>query len=146
MKKLIPLFICILALCTACTPTPVKQSASAWLMEDKSEIYATVDLTGGWSTEFAPGAVYIYDKEIKKNTECVAMCMTLSEDTYKDYLHEAEESKSKKQIDNAVCYTSDNAVNYLFQYGNMYLVLVVYDKSQADDIFHRLTFSEDSLT
>ena len=91
------LFLCsFLILCTGCQSSKdetkeVKQTANAWISEDDVRTSATVDLTGGWSVEFATGAIYIYDKEITPNTDAVAMCITLSEEVYNDHLKEAKQ-------------------------------------------------------
>ena len=38
-----------------------EQTASAYLDQSGKAVKVTVDLTGGWSVEFAPGAVYLYE-------------------------------------------------------------------------------------
>ena len=102
------LFLCsFLILCTGCQSSKnetkeVKQTANAWISEDDVRTSATVDLTGGWSVEFATGAIYIYDKEITPNTDAVAMCITLSEEVYNDHLKEAKESDTYKETDDYI--------------------------------------------
>ena len=149
MKRIIPLFACLfvfILICTSCANKSVKQIVSAWLIEDDKEIYATVDVSDGWSAEFASGAIYIYDEEIAKGTESVGMCITLSEETYNDYLKEAERSQSVKQHDNALYYETLETANYLFERDGMYMLLTVNDKDKAEDVFSRLAFSKDSVS
>ena len=75
----------------AAATSDMKQSATAWLQEenDDGRISAKVDLTGGYSVEFASGAVYLYDQEIVDGvTECVAMAVTLDQGVFKEYMDE----------------------------------------------------------
>ena len=147
--KLISICICLfvctfLILCTGCqsnkdTPKEVKQSATAWIQEDDVRTSATVDLTGGWSVEFAPGAVYLYDKEITPGTDAVAMCITLSEEVYNDHLKEAKESKTYKEMDDYIYYEGYDSYEYLYNLNNTYFLISVYDKLQSNDIIKRFS-------
>ena len=139
------LFICtFLILCTGCQSNKdklkeVKQSATAWIQEGDVRTSATVDLTGGWSVEFAPGAVYLYDKEITPDTEAVAMCITLSEEVYNDHLKEAKESKAYKETDDYIYYEGYDSYEYLYNLNNTYFLISVYDKLQSNDIIKRFS-------
>lgn len=139
------LFICsFLILCTGCQSSKdetkeVKQTANAWISEDGVRTSATVDLTGGWSVEFATGAIYIYDKEITPNTDAVAMCITLSEEVYNDHLKEAKESDTYKETDDYIYHKGYDAGEYLYKIGNAYFQISIYDESQAKDILKRIS-------
>ena len=147
--KLISICICMLLctfliLCTGCQSSKdetkeVKQTANAWISEDDVRTSATVDLTGGWSVEFATGAIYIYDKEITPNTDAVAMCITLSEEVYNDHLKEAKESDTYKETDDYIYHKGYDAGEYLYKIGDAYFLISIYDESQAEDILKRIS-------
>ena len=57
---------------------PPKSVAAGTLDRDGDAIQVTVELTDGWSAEFAYGCVYIYENgDISE--DCTAMAITLSE-------------------------------------------------------------------
>ncbi len=127
----------------------VKQSASAWLTaeDDEGRFLAKVDLTGGYSVEFASGAVYLYDQEIVDGeTESVAMAISLSEEVYNEYMDEANQSDTYREVDGAyVAYVngSDEA-RYLVQVGENGFVLITMDHGDdSDDLFARFAFEEE---
>ncbi len=127
----------------------VKQSASAWLTaeDDEGRFLAKVDLTGGYSVEFASGAVYLYDQEIVDGeTESVAMAVSLSEEVYNEYMDEANQSDTYREVDGAyVAYVngSDEA-RYLVQVGENGFVLITMDQGDdSDDLFARFAFEEE---
>lgn len=139
------LFLCsFLILCTGCQSSKdetkeVKQTATAWISEDDVRTSATVDLTGGWSVEFATGAIYIYDKEITPNTDAVAMCITLSEEVYNDHLKEAKKSDTYKETDDYIYHKGYDTGEYLYKIGDAYFLISIYDESQAEDILKRIS-------
>ena len=108
MKKVIPVLLALfmalsLAACGAKTESAGKQTASAYL--DQSEdavIEVTVDLSGGYSVEFARGAAYLYDSEITEGNEGVAMLITLDKDVYDEYLEMAMQDANHKEADGGV--------------------------------------------
>ena len=72
------MFVCMfLLLCAGCSSNSgdqtksVKQTAEAWIYEGDIRTLARIDLTDGWSVEFAQGAVYMYDTEITPTTEAM---------------------------------------------------------------------------
>ena len=149
--KIISIFICMLMcttlfLCTGCSSsqnedTVVKQTAEAWLSEGDIRTAARVDLSGGWSVEFASGAVYLYDKEITPNTETAAMCITLEEEVYNEYLEKAKASDTYKETDDYIYYedTEMNECIYLYKLGKAYFLISVKDKENADNIISRFS-------
>ena len=108
MKKVIPVLLALfmalsLAACGAKTESAGKQTASAYL--DQSEdavIEVTVDLSGGYSVEFARGAAYLYDSEITEGNDGVAMLITLDKDVYDEYLEMAMQDANHKEADGGV--------------------------------------------
>lgn len=127
----------------------VKQSASAWLTaeDDEGRFLAKVDLTGGYSVEFASGAVYLYDQEIVDGeTESVAMAVSLSEEVYNEYMDEANQSDTYREVDGAyVAYVNgSDEDSYLVQVGENGFVLITMDHGDdSDDLFARFTFEEE---
>ena len=59
-----------------------RQVATAWLDQAGSEIGVSVELTGGWSVEFAHGALYLYDGDYSEDDEDVAFGLTLEEEGF----------------------------------------------------------------
>ena len=127
----------------------VKQSASAWLTaeDDEGRFLAKVDLTGGYSVEFASGAVYLYDQEIVDGeTESVAMAISLSEEVYNEYMDEAGQSDTYREVDGAyVAYVNgSDEDSYLVQVGENGFVLITMDHGDGnDDLFARFAFEEE---
>ena len=127
----------------------VKQSASAWLTaeDDEGRFLAKVDLTGGYSVEFASGAVYLYDQEIVDGeTESVAMAVSLSEEVYNEYMDEAGQSDTYREVDGAyVAYVNgSDEDSYLVQVGENGFVLITMDQGDdSDDLFARFAFEEE---
>ena len=127
----------------------VKQSASAWLTagDDEGRFLAKVDLTGGYSVEFASGAVYLYDQEIVDGeTESVAMAVSLSEEVYNEYMDEANQSDTYREVDGAyVAYVNgSDEDSYLVQVGENGFVLITMDQGDdSDDLFARFAFEEE---
>ena len=127
----------------------VKQSASAWLTagDDEGRFLAKVDLTGGYSVEFASGAVYLYDQEIVDGeTESVAMAVSLSEEVYNEYMDEANQSDTYREVDGAyVAYVNgSDEDSYLVQVGENGFVLITMDHGDdSDDLFARFAFEEE---
>ena len=127
----------------------VKQSASAWLTaeDDEGRFLAKVDLTGGYSVEFASGAVYLYDQEIVEGeTESVAMAVSLSEEVYNEYMDEAGQSDTYREVDGAyVAYVNgSDEDSYLVQVGENGFVLITMDHGDGnDDLFARFAFEEE---
>ena len=127
----------------------VKQSASAWLTaeDDEGRFLAKVDLTGGYSVEFASGAVYLYDQEIVDGeTESVAMAVSLSEEVYNEYMDEAGQSDTYREVDGAyVAYVNgSDEDSYLVQVGENGFVLITMDHGDdSDDLFARFAFEEE---
>ena len=127
--------------CSGQTKT-VKQTVAAWLTEGNSKVYATVDVSDGYSAEFASGAIYLYDGKTD-DKDADAMCITLSENVYDEYMKEAEENNMKK-LDDCVYYETEEGAQYLFEREGVFMKLTVYDRSKAEDVYKRLTFKKDS--
>ena len=122
-----------------------KQTASAYLDQDGSCVEVTVDLTGGWSVEFARGAAYLYDSEITEDKESTAMLITLDKDVYEEDMDEAMGDDSHKEADGGVYYTgSGNEGSYLTSLNDSaYVLITTQDKANIEDIVARFTLTSD---
>ena len=94
-----------------------EQTATAYLDQDGNEVIVTVDLTGGWSVEFAPGAVYLY--EGNTDGEAAALGITLDEEVFQDYTKEAKNSNSYREFAHCFSFTEENGyTDYFFSPGS----------------------------
>lgn len=121
-----------------------KQSASAYLDQEKNTVVATIDLTDGWSVEFARGAFYLYDEEISGDTEATAIGITLDNEVYKEDLAEAIESASHEEADGGIYYDrSDNAHCFLCTVDDSAYFLLVTESNDIKDIRGRISLKLD---
>ena len=105
----------IAAACFAgCARKSVKQTASAYLDQDENTITATVDLTDGYSCDFARGAVYLNDDK----DNAVATGITLGQDTYEDYLAAAKADANSKELDGGVMFQRDGEMIFVKTVGD----------------------------
>ena len=82
----------------------VKHIASAYLRQDSDNAAeVVVELTGGWSVEFARGAAYIAKGD--NLDETAAMLLVLQQEVYEDNLKEAMEDPDHKEADGGIYYT-----------------------------------------
>ena len=96
---------------------PGKQTATAILDQEGHSVKVVVDLSGGWSADFARGAVYLYDGPNDVNTDAVAIGITQEEETYNDYLKYAKKQKGYRTEDGIVSFIDENGdAIYLQQY------------------------------
>lgn len=96
-----------------CAKKDSKQTASAYLDQEGKSIEATVDISDGYSCDFARGAVYLYDQENKEGVEAVAMGISLGEEVYSDYLKTAEADANKKELNGGLMFQADNTMIYI---------------------------------
>ena len=107
--------VVIAAACFAgCAKKSVKQTASAYLDQEDNTITATVDLTDGYSCDFARGAVYLQDE---KGNE-VAMGLTLGQDVYEEYAAAANADANSKEIAGGVMYQGDGEMVFVKTVGD----------------------------
>ena len=139
------LIVGMLLALTACgavktEPTPSRQIAAARLDQDGNDINVTVDLSGGWSVEFAAGAIYLYDKAYEENLEAAAIGMTLDREVFEEYWAEAEASASRRELNGARYYKADDGKDtYLIPVGDdAWLMLKVEKGDDSDAVFARV--------
>lgn len=119
------------------------QIASAWVENGDgiARSHVTVDLRGGWSVEFAGGAFYLYEDMESGEDECDAMGISLTEDVYEEYVAEANESSSMRELGGILAYEDeyDGSTVYLFSVGNGgYFMLSVVQDQDADAVLGRI--------
>lgn len=117
-----------------CAKKTVRQTASAHLDQEGTTVTATVDLTGGYSCDFAKGAVYIYDKENLDGVEPVAYVITLEKDVYEDYVKAAGEDKGSKSFKDGVIFDADGRKAYICKAGSDAYFAIFTDKANAGQI------------
>ena len=117
-----------------------RQVAAAWLDQADIEIRATVELTGGWSVEFAHGAFYLFDGDYSEDSEAVAMGMTLEQEVFEEYSAQAAASDSCRELEGAVCYTQEDGTSaYLMRVGDdAYFMLCVNEGVEGDAVLARV--------
>lgn len=117
------------------------QSASAYLDQDGKEIRVTVDLSDGWSAEFAHGAVYLYDGPNDGEKDAIAMGLTLEKEAFEDHIARAEEMTGFRTEDGIVSYVEeDGTQDYFFEVDNdseAYFMISVLPDTDGDAIMSR---------
>lgn len=129
-----------------------EQTASAWLDQDGNEVKVTVDLTDGWSVEFAHGAVYLYDGKADVNTEACAIGITLDEEAFRDYAADAPNRDNYREFARSFSFTEENgATDFFFTVGpDAYFMVSVNPEADGDIVSSRFSiepsdFVEDSV-
>ena len=150
MKKTICVLLAVvmvlaLAACGSGKANGGKQTASACLDQDGSCVVVSVDLSGGWSVEFARGAAYLYDGEITEGKESVAMLLTLDKDVYEDHLARATADKNQKEADGGIYYTDDgNRAAYLVSLNDSaYILITASNKKDIEAVVSRVRLTLD---
>ena len=116
-----------------------KSVANARLQEGNRSVMVTIDLSGGWSVEFAEGAFYLSDHEPSADSESVAIGITLADDVYQDYVDEANKSDSKKDVEGGISYVNDSGETaYLFKAGDVGMMLTVNSGVDSDAVYARV--------
>lgn len=101
-----------------CAKKSVKQTATAYLDQEGNTVTATVDLSDGYSCEFARGAIYLYDRENKDGVEAVVIAMTLDEEVFNGDLAAAESAADRKDVNGGVMYSADGEMIWLCKVGD----------------------------
>ena len=118
-----------------------KQTARACLDQDGKEVLVIVDLSDGYSVEFVPGAVYLYDGPNDDGVEAVAIGLTIDEEVYNDYLRGAEDQPNYRTEDGITFYTEeDGTQDYFFEAGEgtgAFFMISVDSKADGNMIMSR---------
>ena len=148
-KKLLLLIILVgLFTLTGCMKD-VKHSASAKLNVGEDDVaIMTVDLTGGYSVEFASGAVYFYEGEQSDETLCHGFIITKEEyDEEVAYFDGQDdlEGEYKTLKDGGFYYKTDSNIEYFFPSEDGFYVKVVVKETnlgKANTIYSRFKASK----
>ncbi|WP_027869764.1 hypothetical protein [Eubacterium sp. AB3007] len=154
-KKLICfiLTICMVLVFTACGSGSKdsgsqggKQTAEAYLDQDgNAPVTVIVDISGGWSVEFARGAAYLYDGEIVEGKDSTAMLITLDKEVYDEYMEEAKAASDFKEGYNGVFYTGSDEAVYLTSVDDSAFIRISANKdADIEAITSRFTLSLDN--
>ena len=116
------------------------QIASAHLDQDGKGIDVTIDLSDGWSVEFAAGAFYLYEGPYSEDKESTAMGITLEKQVFEEYCEQAAASDSCRDLDGTLVYTADSGENcYLVRVGeDAFMMLTVKPETDGDAVFSRV--------
>ena len=132
----------ILAGCSAAS-TDVKQTASAkQIYGDDQVAIMTVDLSGGYSVEFASGAAYFYKGEPSEDVAAFGYIIT-KEEYDEEIAYLSENAEDAKDLGDGI-YSYDGA--YYFPADDDLFIKVAVQESAMDDadsIFTRFTAHKD---
>ena len=107
--------VVIAAACFAgCARKSVKQTASAYLDQDENTVTATVDLTDGYSCDFARGAVYLNDDK----DNAIATGITLDKEVFDEYAAAAKADANSKEIGGGVMFQRDGQMIFVKTVGD----------------------------
>ena len=111
-----------------------RQTASAHLDQGGNEVVVTVDLSDGWSAEFVPGAVYLYDGPAAEGTEAVAVGLTIDEEVYNGQIAIGEDQKNFRSENGVTSYDQpEGSHDYYFEAGDNAYFMVTVDKDMDGD-------------
>lgn len=152
VKKIICMFLATLmvlslAACGSGSADNGKQTASAYLDQDGNAVVdVTVDLSGGWSVEFARGAAYLYDGEITEGKDSAAMLITLEKEVYEDHLKTGMADTNKKEADGGIYYTddSDQGAFLIAVNDTAYVLITAADKKNIEAVVARFALSTEN--
>ena len=117
-----------------------RQVATAWLDQSGTEVSVMVDLSGGWSVEFARGAIYLYDGDYSED-EATAIGLTLDQEVFEEYWNEAVSTEGNREIEDSLYYkTEDGFGTFLTRVGeDAFFMLQVWGDVDEDAVFDRVT-------
>ena len=149
MKKaiiIISLLMTVMIVMAGCGSQEQASTASSRLTEGDNTAMATVDLSGGWSVEFASGAIYMYEGPNDGKTDCTAMAVTLEKEVYDEYSENNKDNETYAENDGVISYTDpDNGeTNFLFETEKgMHIMLAVNEGTDADAVLAKLTLVDE---
>ena len=115
-----------------------KQTVSGYLDQAGNTIDATVDVSDGYSADFARGAIYLYEK----NDKNVAIGMTLDKEVYDEYFAQAQADKDHKEVNGGVIFKADGQMGYICPVGESAYFAVFSEEvtaAQMESIAQRFT-------
>lgn len=133
-----------LAFNTACSAKKNKtvQTVSAYLDQDGIVVDTTVDISDGYSCDFARGAVYLYDSASQSDSNLVAIGMTLDKEVYDEYAGKAQADSSHREVKDGIIFDADGQTGYLCPVGDSAYFAIFSEtasKDQMTEIANRFT-------
>ena len=124
---------------SAATGLDGRQTASAILDQGGNEVVVTVDLSDGWSAEFAPRAVYLYDGPVSEGTEPAAVGLTIDEEVYNGQIAIGEDQKNFRSENGITAYDQpEGSHDYYFEAGeNTFFMVTVNKDMDGDAVLNR---------
>ncbi len=117
-----------------------RQTATSTYRLDGQETIVSVDLSGGWSVEFATGSVYLYDGPDDGAREPIAFGYVITQQEYEDIIAEYNSYDSFSEVGAGVIFDEGEGGSnkYAFAIGNGLSFLIAADRSaDADAIYNR---------
>lgn len=116
-----------------------EQTASAVLDRDGNAVKVTVDLSDGWSAEFAPGAVYLSEGSASEDVEADAIGLTLDKEVFDEYQELAVESDSYREYARCFSYVDDEGHTcFFYSVGpDAYFMIQVWSDEDPDEVSSR---------
>ena len=117
-----------------------RQMAMAHLKQSGKSVDVAIDLTGGWSVEFARDAFYLQDGGYSEDKEAIARGIALDQKVFEEYCAEAAASETFQEVGDALFYTDELDENvYLLRVGDdANLALWVQPGYDSDEVFARV--------
>ncbi|MBO4450671.1 MAG: hypothetical protein J5777_08785 [Clostridiales bacterium] len=109
-----------------------RQTVSAHLEKEGSAVTATIDLTGGYSCEFAKDAVYVYDTEIRGGAKPKAVAMALEKEVYEEDIERAKADKNCRSFGGGSIYSADGKTVFIRTIGDGSYFAIFADKEDVN--------------
>lgn len=136
----------VLAGCGSNTAGSVKQTATRTYDVDGTRVVVQVDVSDGYSVEFASGAVYLYEGENSDENSACAFGYLTSQEEYETIIAENEGSEGYSEVGGGVIYKTDISDNYAYYVGeDQYFMVSVQNDSgvDPDSVYARFNVSID---
>ncbi len=125
-----------------------KQTASARLNHEGVVVDTTVDVSDGYSCDFAKGAVYLYDDASKDDSNLVAIAMTLDKDVYDEYAVTAFSDSNRQKVNDGVVFNDEGQTGYICPVGDSAYFAIFSETATRDEmveIANRFTVAPEAL-
>ena len=132
----------VLALTACGANKDSKQTATNTYRISGQTTIVSVDLTGGWSTEFASGAVYLYDGADDGERMPIAFGYIISQEEYDEIIAEYSSYDSFSETGAGVVFDEGEggSKKFVFAIGNGLFFMIAADQSaDADAIYNRFS-------
>ena len=118
------------------------QTVSAHIGTESEGATVIINVTDGWSVDFASDCFSVYDEEITETSAGIAICTAVEKEIFDDYVKEAEASDTYEKLNNAIYYESTDGATYLLEGNGAHFILVEKDKKKGDEILEKMRIVE----